>query len=329
MGDALDTPTAGKTESGRRRRARRRRGSGVAFIATFFAGAVATILFAAAGLAALAAVDRLPAPPVNGTWCIDEKLAWMRAHRDLLDSGVIAVGSSVTWRNLNFDEIPLEAREAVGGAVNLAPCFLQINQTRSLTNFMLDFSPKTHTVISVVAPRDFEKCSTSTSDFFDRELLEGFLSGSISEWWVYFRNLKAVAFIKDVINLPKLSHELVFDEWGSGPLFDDHPIPFDPVTMEPGCFDELRLMATDLDRRGVKLVLVLFPYMPEWIESVDAGGEMQAAFRANVMKAISGTDITLIDATQMAIPTADFADQFHLRWSAVPAFTRHIWERAF
>lgn len=329
MDEPLDPSGETASKHPSRRRTLSRRSRGVAFIVTFAIGAIGTVLFAVAGVAALGAADRLPAPPVNGTWCIDEKLAWMRANPELLDSGVIAVGSSVTWRNLNFGEIPVGERNAVGGAANLAACFLRINQTHELTTFLLDFSPSTHTVISVIAARDFEACSFSPRNFFDPELLESYLAGEVSEWWVYFRNLRALTFIGDVIRLPNVSDQLIFDELGSGPLVRDEPIVAGPVEMEAGCFDDLRIMATDLTNRGVKLVLVLFPFMPAWLESADSTGEMRAEYLTNVRSSIAGTGAVLVDATGMTIPHEDFADPFHLQWPAVPAFTRYVWERAF
>ncbi|GLQ57953.1 hypothetical protein [Devosia nitrariae] len=329
MDELLNPSEVKASKNPPRRRALSRRSGGVAFIVTFAIGAIGTVLFAAAAIAALGAVDRLPAPPVNGTWCIDEKLAWMRANPELLESGVIAVGSSVTWRNLSFGEIPLKEREAVGGVANLAPCFLRINQTHELTNFLLDLSPGTHTVISVVAPRDFEACSTNATEFFDPELLESYLSGQVSEWWVYFRNLRAFTFIGDVIRLPDLSDQLVFEEFGSGPMFRDEPLLVGPARMEAACFDHLRRMATDLTSRGVKLVLVLFPFMPAWVESADSTGEQRAEFLTNVRSSLSGTGAVLVDATGMTFPNEDFADPLHLQWPVVPEFTGYIWERAF
>lgn len=327
MDDRIATSILSQADGRSRRRTRPRRVTGIAFIATFATGAVGMVLFAAAAIAALGAIDRLPAPPVNGTLCIDEKLAWMRANPDLLESDVIAVGSSVTWRNLSFGDIPLDEREAVGGAANLAPCFLRIHQTHELTKFLLDFSPGAHTVISVIHPRDFEACAGTPRNFFDPQLMREYLSGSISEWWVYFRNINAFTFINDVIHLP--DQQIDFGEFGSGPLVRDEPILFGPVELDASCFDNLQLMASDLTSRGVKLVLVLFPYMPAWIEKTDSTGEMQAEFRVNVTKAISGTDVRLVDATGMTLPNEDFADPFHLQWPEVPAFTRYVWESAF
>jgi hypothetical protein len=304
-----------------------------AFAATFVLSFVAFYLV----LGALALVDRLPAPPVSGTWCIDEKLVWLGDHRRELQSGVVAVGSSVTMRDLDFSALPEETREASGGTINAAPCFLQLGQTRFFANFLLDHQPKTHTVITIVAGIDFENCTTTPKAFFDYKLGEGFLYRYYSRMvglWVYYRNLRPISFMRDVRQTrQRRLWEVVYDGFGSAPLTTDGPNfhhPFmRPHKPEAACFEELRGMARDLRKRGIQLIVVTFPTMPRWAEEHDSKGEMTAQFLSSVRSAVSGTGAILVDATtSYPLPTEAFTDPAHLQWREVARFTRFVWEQA-
>jgi len=85
-------------------------------------------------LAFLHAENRLPAPPLTSTSCIDEKFLFLH-NTDLTSVNFLAVGSSATWRNLDFS--------AVSGAwpsvrpLNAAPCYLYMDQTAYLSEFLV------------------------------------------------------------------------------------------------------------------------------------------------------------------------------------------------
>jgi hypothetical protein len=302
----------------------------VAFAATAIVGFFGFYLL----IGVLGFLGRLPAPPVSGTWCIDEKLAWLKEHRDRLQSGVIAVGSSVTWRDLDFSALSEETRRASGGTINAAPCFLSISQTRFLTAFLLDHQPTTHTVFSIVAANDFENCSTTPKEFFDYKIASDFLYGDSSGLWLYYRNFRPISFLRDVRLRPqRKSWEMVFDPFGAGPITTDGPNlhhgfmrPFKP---ESACFEELRGMANDLQKRGVQFIVATFPVMPKWAEVHDPTGEMRHAFVSNVKDAMFGTGAILVDAaTLYCLPTAAFTDPAHLQWPETGRFTRFVWDEA-
>lgn len=299
-----------------------------AFAATLIVSFVGFYLL----LGALATVGRLPAPPLSGTWCIDEKLAWLRNHRDELQSGVIAVGSSVTWRDLDFSALPEKTRRASGGTINAAPCFLQISQTRFFTAFLLDHQPMTRTVITIVAGIDFEHCTTTPKAFFDPKMAEKFLYKEYSSvgLWLYYRNFRPISFLRDVW---QRRAPLVFDAFGSGPLTADGPNfqhPFmRPYKPQAACFEELRGMAKDLRERGIQFIVVTFPTMPRWVKDYDPEGEMRTAFLSNVRTALSGTGAILVDAAiSYSLPTEAFTDPAHLVWRETARFTRFVWEQA-
>ena len=101
------------------------------YLAALAAGGVLSVALFYGALAALLALDRLTPPPVSGTWCIDNRFAWLRERPDWKNASLIAVGSSATLRNLNFRVVSSTVQQ--WGAVNAAPCFLTVNQN-SLSN---------------------------------------------------------------------------------------------------------------------------------------------------------------------------------------------------
>ena len=92
-------------------------------------------------LLALATTNRLPAPPLTATACIDEKLAFARSAA-LGEATLIAVGSSATWRNLDMQR--LEQAMPTGRALNVATCYLYVDQTAFLSELLLERAAEGH-----------------------------------------------------------------------------------------------------------------------------------------------------------------------------------------
>ena len=301
-----------------------------AYLLLLGAGLILCGLGFVAGLGLLAAARLLPAPPVSGTYCIDEKLAWLKRNPQSFASNLVAVGSSTTWRNLDFSVLSSAARTVLGGVVNAAPCFLRANQTRFMTRYLLEHRPETHTVLTILSPRDFEACSTSATSFIEPDLTESYFAGDVPDLWIYFRNLRVESFIRDVFKLSaRRERELVFDRFGSGPLTTDEPQLRNTFAPEPSCYRELHDLATELDDRDVQLLVVTLPVMPEWANQYDPGGTIRRNFLRNVKAALAETRALLIDGqTKYALPTVAFTDPVHLQWPRVADFTRFIWREA-
>ncbi len=117
--------------------------------ASFLGGVVLAVAALYGALTLLDADDRLSPPPVSGTWCIDARFAWLKSDPQWSDANFIAVGSSTTWRNLDFSVAPPALKQ--GGIVNAAPCFLRMNQTRYVAGYLLDHAPAVKTLLTVVA----------------------------------------------------------------------------------------------------------------------------------------------------------------------------------
>lgn len=312
------------TEIGEKRHACRRMRR---YLVAFVAGVGLSIALFYAALAALLAVDRLPPPPVSGTWCIDSRFAWLREGPPLKQASLIAVGSSTTWRNLNLDVVPAELKDA--GVVNAAPCFLTINQTRYLTEYFLQRAPEIKTLLTVLTPRDFEGCSRNPTAFFDPAIADPYIDGEASPWWLYFRNFRLRDVLLHAIYAGERRPELTYDRYGSGPLVravQDMGRPFKP---EAPCYSELTRLAKLLEAKGVQFIAVIFPVMPAWAKRHDPSGVAQTSFRSAVQTALGATEAILVDGmTDWHVPDPAFTDPVHLQWPETAAFTRFIWNEA-
>ena len=278
-------------------------------------------------LAGLHASHRLVPPPVSGTWCIDSRFAWLRNTPHWREADFIAVGSSVTWRNLNFSVTPEQTRNA--GIVNAAPCFLTINQTRYLSEYLIQRgTPKT--LMTVVAPRDFEGCSRHRTAFFDYGVADQYIEGNGYEWWLYFRNFR----LRDVLmhafeadgrrNLIENN-----DQFGSGPLQTDVPDAGRPFKPEAQCYSELTQLANLLSSRDIQFIVVTLPIMQGWAELYDDDGTTRAEFKSAIDSALAPTKAILVDGmSEWHAPDFAFTDPAHLQWPETADFTRFVWRSA-
>ena len=290
------------------------------------------LVLGGAGLTALAAIGRLPPPPITATNCIDEKFRFLR-ETDIRDPGLLAVGSSVTWRNLNFSIFEDHHGDDVK-PLNAAPCYLFANQTAYLTDFLLDNMPSVKSVMTVFSMRDFSSCSTSPTAFFKPEDARGYVFEGKPAWHLYLKNLRPVSFMRDVIKLPAMRSggnniaPLAMDEYGSGPLMLPEPEIRQNVQFDPTCLDHLSAMSESLARRGVDFVVVLLPVMPAWRDAYDPGGVRDAEYRAAIASRLASTPTVLIDAEQgLHLRNEQFTDPAHLQWSSVPLLMDYLISR--
>src|SRR6185437_14416731 len=77
----------------------RRDFSGI-YLATLGGMAIALLTLFWLSLAAIKALGLLPPPQLSNNLCIDEKLAYLRAH-PIEQPTILTVGSSVAWRNID------------------------------------------------------------------------------------------------------------------------------------------------------------------------------------------------------------------------------------
>jgi hypothetical protein len=300
------------------------------FNAAVFAWATALLY---AGFGTLWLLDRaghLPPPPLTATSCIDEKFKFLR-EASTPDRDLIAVGSSVTWRNLDFAAV--QARVPNLRPLNAAPCYIKVHETAFLTRFYLDHMPAVRTVLSVLSMQDFQRCYGDGA-FFDPQAARRYVFERRPGWYLYFLNLRPRSFLRDAMRIAGMrdgSREreaLVMDRYGSGPLTFTPPEIRDDRTVTADCYGRLAPLAGELAARGVTWVVVLFPAMPAWQEAYDPSGQRDRAWREETKARLSGTGAVVLDARHgPAFTDPAFTDPDHLHWSSVPAFTTWIFER--
>lgn len=297
------------------------------YLVAFAAGSIISVSLLWCAITALSAFDRLPPPPVSGTWCIDSRFAWMKQTPQWRDAGIIAVGSSVTWRNLDFEVTSAETKDQ--GVFNFAPCFLTMNQTRYLTGYILDRAAAAKTVLTVLAPRDFEGCSRNRTAFFDPSIADRYIDRASSGWWLYFRNFRLNDILGHALYAQERRAILKFDPFGSGPLTNATPDTGRAFKPEPGCYPELTELAKSLDAKGIQFIVATFPVMRAWSDRHDAQGVIQTRFKLDIENALSGTKAILVDGViGWRVPNSAFADPVHLQWSETADFTRFVWRSA-
>lgn len=312
-------PPPGEGEHGpEERRAARR------FLLTVLALIVAGAGVLAGGHMALAAIGRLPDPPLTATWCIDEKLSALR-DVSLEDRTLLAVGSSATWRNL---DMPLIAARLEGGRVyNAAPCYLHIDQTAFLANFLLSRAPQVEAVVAVVAPRDFEACPAEATAFFDPALADAYFSGLVPFWLPYvtgFRPLYLARAAAGSLDGAPLGPDAVAEDGlGSSILRKPHVWRPAPV-FDEDCYAGLAELERVVTARGARLVLATLPVMPEWRQSFDPDGQVVEAWMRRMRETLRHPDTLLVDGRALAWDDERFADPVHLRYPHHTAFTDMI-----
>jgi hypothetical protein len=289
-------------------------------------------LLSAGGLSlwALHHVGHLPPPPLTATHCIDEKFKFLHDNPPE-QPNLLAVGSSVTWRNLDFST--LEGNWPDLRPVNGAPCFLQIHQTAYLTQFYLDNMPSVRTVLSILSMQDFQNCE-SDGKFFDAKTARDYIFERTFPLHIYFTNFRPLSFFKDVVKIRTMRdgtrdrEPLAMDRYGSGPLtFTPPEIRWDR-NVTPSCLSQASIFAHELRGRGVTWTVVLLPPMPAWLRAYDPNAARDLEWRQETTAHLRGTGAIVLDGREgPAFTDSDFTDPDHLHWSSVPAFTQWIFKR--
>jgi len=286
------------------------------YLVTFLALGVLALL---ALLYVLGRIGSLPAPPITATYCIDEKFKFLAEQDDLVESDLIAVGSSVTWRNL--DMRPLADRGVARRPINAAPCYLYMDQTAYLTSFLLDHLDRVEIVVSIVGPRDFANCNEADRAFFAPDRAAAYIFDGASPLWLYVTNFRPIPFLRDAWSIaekrssPWARGPLVMNAYGAGPIegtSDWAP----PPQFDEACFAALRGFEAMLDARGVRLVLVSFPSSPGWRAQYDPGGEVTEQFEARLRGALSESDSVFVPGKAFSFGPTEYFDYVHLQWPA-------------
>jgi len=292
----------------------------LAFLGLVFCGIAAV----AGAHVVLARRNLLPAPPLAATWCIDEKFASLR-NAPLRDRTLLAVGSSATWRNL--DMALLEERFPDMRAYNAAPCYLHIDQTAFLTQRLLERMPAVETVLTVVAPRDFESCPAHAREFFDPDLFDAYLDGIMPTWVPYVTGFRPLYLARTAFELRNglapPPEEVAEDHYGSSILRNPQKWRPEPA-FDEDCYAGLTALRDAVTAKGARLVVVSLPVMPEWKKRFDPDGQLVENWTRNMAAALRHPDALFIDGRQLEWDDGRFADPVHVIYPHHTTFTDFI-----
>lgn len=302
-------------------------GCGILAGVSAVAGGLAAVYF----LVALVWPQNLPAPAISRLIHIDEKLRFIREHPQL-DPRIIAVGSSITWRQLDGAAI-----EAVAGGpgtfFNGATAFLKIHQTRALTRFYLDHFDNVEAVLLLAGLPDFSDCSDEPAGLFDPQDASRYAFLNWPPLFFYFRYFSPQRYLTAAINLDErripFAGDLFLDAYSSGPL----RIPVGPKSglryasfrTDPACLETLDKMADELASQGIALKVVIPPANPEYWRAYP---EMQAAMGridAHLHARLRGRGAQVMSLYgDSRFASGEFVDAFHLQWPSAQRLTRLI-----
>lgn len=291
----------------------------------YLALVAATIVFLTAGFVgvvwALDLTGLKPPPAFTNNLCIDAKLEFFRENPPVRPTHMI-VGSSIAWRNIASNVVAEEHPSA--RPLNGAFCGLSLNQSTFAARFFLQRFPTITDVLLVLVPFDMGACRSNKTNLFDTADVSAYLSGA-NDLQFYFKYFDVFSLVTNAFG-----EKDVYTAHGDGPLLTDQPrrLVYGPApAVQPECEAALAEFAADLERTGRRLVVVTMPVLDEWSAKYDRDSKEREYFATRIRHALKGSSAVFWDAWSKIEPAAAaYSDAVHLRWRAVPAFTRQLVE---
>jgi len=310
-----------------------RRAIPASYLAVLAGCALGILLFCGLGLAALNEVGLEPPPQFSNNLCLDEKLEWLRQHPAAAPT-VLAVGSSVTWRNFDGDAV----REATGGraaALNAAFCGLRMNQIAFTAEYFLARLPTVRDVLTIVAPVDLAECSTVRTRVFDPADVDGYVYRQRWKYPYYLKYFDPLVLARNVWIIDRMQRgglpldAVSFDRYGGAPLDTAASRPTlvygALLPHDPQCFSALHDLAQRVTAGGKRLVVVMEPMSPAWIADYDPDGTGLRQLAGEIRAALAGSSAVLWNpGTDAHLRAEEFIDAIHLRLPAARRFSRAI-----
>lgn len=274
----------------------------------------------------LGRIGVLPPPPLTANACMDEKFKFL-AERDLRGTDLIAVGSSVTWRNLDVGRF--ERAGLATKALNAAPCYLHLSETAYYTEFLLTHMKHVEEVVAVLAPRDFEQCASPKDEFFSTSLAGAYVFGHLPSTPIYLANLKPKKFVRDIFRIKAMRNNplhpltLRMDGYGNGPLRIRGSWMPEPAVADM-CFSALSELESVVHARGAQLIVASFPMHPDWLETHDPDGQLVPSLEARMRAALRLPTTLFFSGDQADTGALEHADAVHLLWDSAIEYTHRL-----
>jgi hypothetical protein len=279
-------------------------------------------------LGVLASLNRLPAPAITRLESLDEKLRFIR-ERPELDPVIVAVGSSVAWRQL--DGRPFAERVGAGRFLNGASAFLKVHQTRFLSNFYLEHFKNLNSVLVMLGPTDFEDCTTVPREVFDLKVAGEYAFERSAAAPLYVQHFAPMVYARRAKGYAKmrvpLTGEMWMDEYGSGPMqWTDEMmrgLRYAELPFDHACVEALRGLISDIRAKNVRAVVVFAPLHPDYRRKFPQVVSRLRGVSAQIA-AEAPRGVRVLDRTKESDDASDFFDAIHLQWTAVRTFSDRL-----
>lgn len=294
-------------------------------------GACATLGVMAAGYftALRVAPQYVPAPALTSLEHLDEKLRFLR-ERPEIDPKILAVGSSITWRQFDGAPfVPMAGGEA--HVLNGGTAFLKTHQTEFVTGFYLDHFKNVETVIQVTNIPDFRRCKTEPAEMFNADHAASYAFERDAALPFYLRYFTPYRYLRTAKDLPAERRlgdgDLALDGFGTGPIdtAGNRGLFYDRIDVDRDCIDHLVRLGRRMAQDGIRYVVVFAPVHPGYWEAYpDMLRETEAvvAILRDRLRPIGGVVIDM--HARHHYPVSAFYDAFHMQWDAVTEFSAEV-----
>ncbi|HEX6957472.1 MAG TPA: hypothetical protein VF194_05745 [Ferrovibrio sp.] len=303
------------------------------FALGIIAGCIGVLGGLAASYAALALLwpDSFPAPPLTREAGLDEKLRFLREH-PRLDPTILAVGSSITWRQVAGT--PFERLAGGPGRfLNGATGGLQIHQTHDLLDFYLDHYPNVRSVLILTGLPDFADCTNAPAAMLNHAAAASYAFERWPSAYFYLRYFAPQRFIRTAMTLAErrkpLIGDLYLDADGAAPLqvpeAMQRGLRYQQIDTDAACIDEMAGISRDLTKRGIHLVVVFPPVNPLYQQTYPDAIPQICRIADRIAQQTRGLDIRLLLLPDDGeFDETDFFDAFHLQNTAVQRLSARI-----
>jgi hypothetical protein len=278
----------------------------------------------------LQALDRKPPPAFTNNLCIDGKIEFLRQNSPV-DPTHLVIGSSISWRNI--DSSTIVDRHPQSRPLNGGFCSLHMNQIAFVSDFLIKRYPTVSDLLLVLDVEDMAACRQNKTILFNENDVASYLSKA-NDIQFYFKYFSPISLLRNAMQLKERKQNLieldplVFTAYADGPLNTSQERGLFYGTAPPidnACVDALRSLANAAKTKKLRLTVATMPLPSTWSEKYDQDAVVQKKFTDTVRTALDGTGTQFWDGwAEAKIDPKAYTDAYHLRWSAVPAFTQQL-----
>jgi len=268
----------------------------------------------------------IPAPRISNSYSFNEKMKFV-ANRQVENPEILAIGSSITFNNLNSDVITNSFNTE--SYINMSSWGMRMEDVYALLEPSIDlFNPRIVVIASSAVDfngRNIVYNIDDISDYLNRGNMWSYQYATFNPKYFFKRMVTNYMYYNSVNTYKSLS----FDEHGAVLLSDtdlqkiksrwEQEVVFD--YMVPTSYEYLDSIAGFLAEKKVELVFVQSPVRANIRTHTYVKNISQHIHRVNEI--LDHHDQTFINCTQMPLDDYYFADSQHLNVAGAGEFTKY------